>query len=60
MLKKTLILLTFLNLIKKKKINKKLNFKLKIVNEFMFDMNRKLTKVYINKRIIMICLKQGR
>ena len=26
----------------------------------MFDMNRKLTKVYINKRIIMICLKQGR
>jgi hypothetical protein len=23
----------------------------------MFDMNRKLTSVYINKRIIMICLK---
>ena len=23
----------------------------------MFDMNRKLTSVYTNKRIIMICLK---
>jgi len=26
----------------------------------MFDMNRKLIKVLINKRIIKICLKQGR
>jgi len=26
----------------------------------MFDMNRKLTKVYYNKRIIKICLNKGR
>ncbi len=30
------------------------------MKQFIFDKNFKLIKVYFNKRIIKICLKQGR